>query len=138
MSRTGWPSLALLLICTFLAGCGTNVRWLLTEQGRLTPEADQLTTAAEGLSSGIERPVFDAEDKQLAACQFLTEAAAEAMQQKPSFGEQFVSDLSSVIVLLIPVAPVERCGDSIDKYRDSIARLKRELSKRGVVSGRQR
>ena len=41
------------------------------------------------------------------ACRFLTEATFEGMQRKASFGEQFISDLSAVIVLLVPVEPVE-------------------------------
>ncbi len=41
------------------------------------------------------------------ACRFLTEATFEGMQRKASFGEQFISDLSTVIVLLVPVEPVE-------------------------------
>lgn len=134
--RTGLSALALLLLCGLLAGCGTNVQWLLAEQGRLTPEADRLATAAESLGTGIEQPVYDAEDGQLAACRFLTEATVERMQQgQTSFGEQFVSDLSEVIVLLVPVAPVERCAESIHAYKDSIAQLERELIKLGVVAG---
>jgi hypothetical protein len=134
--RTGLTALALLLLCSLLAGCGTNVQWLLAEQGRLTPEADRLATAAESLGTGIEQPVYDAEDGQLAACRFLTEATVERMQQDdPAFGEQFVSDLSEVIVLLVPVEPVERCAESIHAYRDSIAQLERELIKLGVVAG---
>ena len=129
--------MALLLLCGLLAGCGTNVRWLLKEQGRLTPEADRLATAAEELGTGIEQPVYNAEDSQLAACRFLTEAAVEGMQRKPSFGEQFISDLSAVIVLLVPVEPVESCADSINAYRDSIAHLEGELVKLGVVAARQ-
>ena len=133
--RTGLPALALLLLCSLLAGCGTNVQWLLAEQGRLTPEADRLATAAEGLGTGIEKPVYDAEDSQLQACRFLTEATVERMQKDPTFGEQFVSDLSAVIVLLVPVEPVESCADSIKSYRDSIAQLEHELIKLGVVAG---
>jgi hypothetical protein len=134
--RAGLSALALLLLSSLLAGCGTNVQWLLAEQGRLTPEADRLATAAEGLGTGIEKPVYDAEDSQLQACRFLTEATVERMQQKdPTFGEQFVSDLSAVIVLLVPVEPVERCADSINAYRDSIAQLEHELVKLGVVAG---
>lgn len=133
--RTGSPALALLLLCSLLAGCGTDVQWLLTEQGRLTPEADRLATAAETLGTGIEKPVYDAEDSQLEACRFLTEATVERMQQDPTFGEQFVSDLSAVIVLLVPVEPVERCADSINAYRDSIAQLEHELIELGVVAG---
>lgn len=134
--RTGLPALAALLFCSLLAGCGTNVQYLLAEQGRLTPEADRLASAAEPLGTGIEQPVYDAEDKQLAECRFLTEATVDRMQQQnPTFGEQFVSDLSEVIVLLVPVGPVERCADSIHAYRDSIAQLERELIKLGVVAG---
>jgi hypothetical protein len=129
--------LALLLLCGLLAGSGTNVQWLLTEQSRLTPEADRLATAAEDLGTGIEQPVYDAEDSQLAACRFLTEAAVEGMQRKPSFGEKFISDLSAVIVLLVPVEPVESCADSIKAYRDSIAHLEGELIKLGAVAGTQ-
>jgi hypothetical protein len=132
--RTGLRAVALLLLCSLLGGCGTNVQWLLAEQGRLTPEADRLATAAESLDTGIEKPVYDAEDHQLEACRFLTEATVERMQQDPTFGEQFISDLSAVIVLLVPVAPVERCADSLEAYRDSIAELERELVKLGVVA----
>jgi hypothetical protein len=133
--RNVLPPLALVLLCSLLAGCGTNVQWLLTEQGRLTPEADRLAMAAEDLGTGIEQPVYDAEDGQLAACRFLTEATVEGMQRKPSFGEQFVSDLSAVIVLLVPIEPVESCADSLNAYRDSIARLEHELIELGVVAG---
>jgi hypothetical protein len=135
--RTGTPALVLLALCGLLAGCGTNVQWLMAEQGRLTPEADRLATAAEPLGTGIEKPVYDAEDAQLESCRFLTEATVQRMQQDPpTFGEQFVSDLSEVIVLLVPVEPVERCADSIKAYRESIAQLEHELIKLGVVAGK--
>ena len=136
LSRTGLPALAL-LVCGFLAGCGTDVKWLLTEQGQLTPEADRLTTAAEPLGTGLEKPVYDAEDSEQEACRFLTEATAERMQQKedPTIGQQMVSDLSVVIVQLVPIERVERCADSINAYRDSIAELERKLIVLGVVSG---
>jgi len=133
--RTGLHAFALLLLCSLLAGCGTNVQWLLAEQGRLTPEADRLATAAEALGTGIEQPVYDAEDAQLEACRFLTEATVERMQKDPTFGEQFISDLSVVIVLLVPVEPVERCAGSLNAYRDSIAQLERQLIQLGVVAG---
>jgi len=135
-NRTGLPALAVLLFCSLLAGCGTNVQYLLAEQGRLTPEADRLAGAAEPLGTGMEKSVYDAEDKQLADCRFLTEATVDRMQQQnPTFGEQFVSDLSEVVVLLVPIAPVERCADAIHDYRDSIAQLERELINLGVVAG---
>jgi hypothetical protein len=126
--------LAALSLCTVLAGCGTNVQWLLAEEGRLTPEADRLATTAEGLGTGIEQPVYDAEDAKLEACRFLNEATVERIENEPSFGEQFVSDLSAVVVLLVPVGPVERCADSLDAYRTSIAELERELIELGVIA----
>ena len=130
--------MALLLVCSLLSGCGTNVRRLLTEQGELTPEADRLAMAAEDRGGGMEQPLYDAEDRQLAACRFLTDAAAEGMAQKPSFGQQFVSDLSAVIVLLVPVEPVESCSDAIDAYRDSIAQIEQQLAELDGRSGTRR
>jgi hypothetical protein len=35
------------------------------------------------------------------ACRFLTKATFEGMPRKASFGEQFISDLSAVTVLLV-------------------------------------
>jgi hypothetical protein len=123
-----------LWLCGALAGCGTNVQWLLAEEGRLTPEADRLATTAETLGTGMEQPVYDAEDAKLEACRFLNEATVDRMQNEPSFGGQFVSDLSAVVVLLVPVGPVERCADSLEAYRTSIAKLERELIELGVIA----
>lgn len=132
--RTFPRGLALLLLCVLLAGCGTNVQWLLAEEGRLTPEADRLAVAAEALGNGIEQPVYAAEDAKIEACRFLNEATVDRIHNEPSFGAQFVSDLSSVVVLLIPVGPVERCADSLHAYRASIAALERELIELGVIA----
>ena len=130
--------MALLLVCGLLSGCGTNVQRLLTEQGELTPEADRLATAAEDRGGGMEQPLYDAEDRQLTACRFLTDAVAEGMAQKPSFGQQFVSDLSTVIVLLVPVEPVESCSDAIDAYRESIGQLEQQLAELDARTGTRR
>jgi hypothetical protein len=124
----------LLFLCAALAGCGTNVKWLLTEQSRLTPEADRLATIAEALGTGIEQPVYDAEDAKLEACRFLNEAAAERMQRSPTFTEQFVSDLSMVVVLLVPVGRVERCAQSLEAFRMSIAGLESQLMELGIIA----
>jgi hypothetical protein len=132
--RTVFHGLALLPLCALLAGCGTNVQWLLAEESRLTPEADRLATTAEALGTGIEQAVYDAEDDKLEACRFLTEATVDLMQREPTFAEQFMSDLSSVVVLIIPVGTVERCADSLDAYRTSIAQLERQLIELGVLA----
>ena len=134
-SQRGLFASTLLVLCGLLGGCGTNVRYLLSEQTRLAPEADRATAAAARFDTGIEKPVYDAEDKQFAACRFLTETAVEGMQRKPTFGEHFISDMSAVAVLLVPVKPVEKCAGAINAYRDSIAHLERDLIKRGVIAG---
>jgi len=127
--------LVFLPLCALLAGCGTNVQYLLAEESRLTPEADRVTNAAESLNNGIEKPVYDAEDAKLEACRFLHEATVQRMESaSPTFGQQFVSDLSSVVVLLVPVGPVERCADSVHAYGDSIAKLERKLVELGVIA----
>jgi hypothetical protein len=110
------------------------VQWLLAEEGRLTPEADRLATTAEGLGSGLEQPVYAAEDAKLEACRFLTEAVVDRMENEPTFGQQFVSDLSTVVILLVPIGPVERCSDALDAYRTSIATLESELIELGVIA----
>jgi hypothetical protein len=123
-----------LLACALLAGCGTNVQWLLAEESRLTPRADRLAQAAEAVGGGIEQPLYDAEDAKLQACRFLTEATLDLMQREPGFGEQFVSDLSAVVVLLIPVEPVESCARALHAYRESIAQLERRLIDLGALA----
>ena len=123
---------AFLLACALLTGCGTNVRWLLAEDARLTIEADRTTTAAEPLASGIEEPVYDAEYSKIEACRFLQDAVVQRMQKRPTFGEQFLSDLLAVAVLLVPVDTVERCSDSVRLFRKSIAQLRRKLIELGV------
>lgn len=125
-----------LLACAALPGCGTNVQWLLTEEGRLTSEADRLATAAEPLGTGVEEKVYVAEDAKLEACRFLTEATVERMQREPSFGEQFVSDLTSVVVLMVPIGPVEDCAAAIRAYGGSVAQLERELIDLGVLASK--
>lgn len=134
-SRGAVSTPVLLFLCGLLAGCGTNVQWLLAEEGRLTLEADRLVSVAEDAGNGMEQSVYDAEDAKHEACRFLTEATVERMQQEPTLGEQFVSDLSSVIVLVVPVGPVERCADALHAYRDSIAQLRRQLIDLGAVAG---
>lgn len=119
--------------CLPLGGCGTNVQWLMAEDGRLATEADRLTTAAEPLASGIETAVYDAEDAKIQACRFLQEAVAQGLEKTPTFGEDFLSDISTVAVLLVPFETVERCRDSVRHYRRSIVELRRKLNELGVT-----
>jgi hypothetical protein len=123
-----------LLLSVVLAGCGTNVKWLLAEQTRLEPKAHHLAEVAEGVGSGIEEPLYEAEDAKLEACRFMNDAAADRIQRTPSFGEQFLSELSMVVVLIVPVGTVERCAEALHAYRASIARLEAQLIELGVLA----
>jgi hypothetical protein len=117
-----------------LGGCGTNVRSLMAEDSRLVMEADHAVGVAETLGSGLEQPVYDAETTKGEACKFINDAVVDRMERDPSFGEQFTTDLSMFIVLLVPIGDVERCADAFEAYRDSVNALERQLVALGAMS----
>jgi hypothetical protein len=116
-----------------LGGCGTNVRSLMTQDGHLVVEADRVVSVAETLGTGLEQPVYDAEAAKGEACQFINDAVMDQMEREPTFGEQFKSDLSMFIVLLVPVGDVERCAHAFEAYRDSVNALERQLVALGAM-----
>ncbi len=118
-----------------LGGCGTNLVHLLAEDGRLTAEADELLTIAESTGNGLEEPVYAAEDRKLEACKFLNDAAMDQFERDYGFGEQFVSDLSQVIVLIFPVGQVEACAGAFRSYEQAVAELERQLVAQGALPG---
>jgi hypothetical protein len=118
-----------------LGGCGTNVRSLMAEDSRLVVEADRAVGVAETLGSGLEQQVYDAEENKGEACKFLNDAVVDRMQREPTFGEQFTTDLSIFIVLLVPIGDVERCADAFEAYRDSVNALERQLVALGAMTG---
>jgi hypothetical protein len=122
-------------IALALNGCGTNVRSLLAEDSRLVVEADRAVGVAETLDSGLEQPVYEAEAAKGEACKFINDAVVDHMERDPSFGEQFTTDLSMLIVLLVPVSAVERCADAFAAYRESVHTLERQLVALGTTTG---
>jgi hypothetical protein len=118
-----------------LGGCGTNVRSLMAEDSRLVVEADRAVGVAETLGSGLEQPVYDAEENKGEACKFINDAVVDRMEREPTFGEQFTTDLSMFIVLLVPIGDVERCADAFEAYRDSVNALERQLVALGAMTG---
>lgn len=110
-----------------VSGCGTNVQYLMSEESRVLSEADPVTMAAEELANGLEKPVYAAEQDKDRACEFLHAAALERFQSKPGLGEQFVSDLSSVVVLLFPIPRVERCAEAVGAYGAAVNALSRQI-----------
>ena len=118
-------SLALLLP---LSGCGTNVMYLLKEESRVMAEADPLLVSAEEAGNGMERQVYEAEAAKDEACGFLHSAVFDRFNRDPSFFEQFVSDLSAAVVLMVPVGEVEDCADAFDTYTAAVDDLANSIN----------
>ncbi len=110
-----------------LPGCGTNVLYILSEEGRVLAEAEPMVRSSEDLANGLEAPVYAAEDFKDQACEFLHAAVRDRMQRDAGFGEQFVSDLSSAVVLIFPIPQVERCAEALEAYRGAVATLSRKI-----------
>jgi hypothetical protein len=128
-------ALPLLALTFFLTGCGTNVMWLLSEESRIMAEADALVVSAEQAGSGLEVPVYEAEDAKNIACDFLHAAVFDRLQRDPGFFEQFVSDLSSAIVLMLPVSRVEECADAFAAYSAAVDTLAASISDAAELPG---
>ena len=110
-----------------LPGCGTNVLYILSEESRVLAEADPMVRSSEELANGLEVPVYAAEEFKDHACEFLHAAVRDRLQRTPGFGEQFVSDLSSVVALVFPVPQVERCAEALEAYSGAVAALSRKI-----------
>jgi len=117
-----------MVLTLLLSGCGTNVMYLLKEESRVMAEADPLVTSAEAAGNGLEQPVYEAESAKDTACEFLHAATLDRFHRDPGFFEQFVSDLSSAIVLMIPVAMVEDCADAFEVYSAAVDSLANTMS----------
>ena len=77
----------------------------------------------------FEKPVYAAEEFKDRACGFLHEAVLDHLQRNPGFGEQFVSDLTSVVVLLVPIQQVEHCAEALEAYSGTVDALSREIDR---------
>lgn len=117
-----------MVLTLLLSGCGTNVMWVLKEESRVMAEADALVTSAEEAGNGLEQPVYEAEAAKDEACQFLHSAVFDRFNRDPGFFEQFVSDLSAAVALMVPVAQVEDCADAFDSYSAAVDSLAGTLS----------
>ncbi len=137
--RTGpltmFRALPLLALTFFLTGCGTNVMWLLSEESRIMAEADPLVVSAELAGNGLETPVYEAEDVKNAACEFLHHAVFDRLQSDPGFFEQFTSDLSSAIVLMLPIGQVEDCADAFAAYSAAVDTLAATMNDAAKLPG---
>jgi hypothetical protein len=118
-------------VSLILAGCGTNVHWLVERDSAVLPQAAAVVSDAEQSSPELSEPVYAAEDNKIAACKFMNDAVVDRLQRDPGFGEQFVSDLGVVVALLVPIAKVERCADALDSYVATVNELEQRLNEVG-------
>ena len=137
--RTGpltmFRALPLLALTFFLTGCGTNVMWLLSEESRIMAEADPLVVSAEQAGNGLEMPVYEAEDVKNAACDFRHRAVFDRFARDPNFFEQFASDLSSAVVLMLPIAQVEDCAEAFAAYSAAVDSLAASMNDAAKLPG---
>lgn len=122
--------LPLIVLSLAVAGCGTDVMSLLREESKITWDAHAAAYTASELDLGLEKPIYDAEFAKMAACQQVDQSVTEYIANfgKLSFAEQFKSDLTRLLVFVLPVTQVEDCADAykayVHEYLTLSARLK--------------
>lgn len=134
---TGRPCIAFVLALTLLlAGCGTDVRSLLGKESKLAWDAHQLALAAADLEPGLENPLYDAGEAKQEACQPIDRSVIRAIERSGglSFGEQFVSDLSRLVVFVFPIGFVERCAEAHDDFEQEFVTLNDRLEEFDITA----
>ena len=93
--------------------------------GREPDDGRGRSAAGVGRRGGqrLETPVYEAEAAKDDACDFLHHAVFDRCNRDPSFFEQFTSDLSSAIVLMLPIGQVEDCADAFAAYSAAVDTL---------------
>ncbi len=86
-----------------------------------------MVRSSEELANGLEVPVYAAEEVKDQACEFLHAAVRDRLQREPGFGEQFISDLSSAVILIFPIPQVERCAEALAAYGGAVTALSRKI-----------
>ena len=110
-----------------LAGCGTNIPFLLEEEGRLMWRGDQALEAAD-FDADLQTPLYDAESRMQKSCESINRAVTEQRDTPDiSILAQLRTDLGLVIALLLPIKEVETCATAQDHYRQTLAALCQRL-----------
>ena len=132
MPTDTYRSLAVALFL-LLAGCGTNVKTLLEEDGRLFWQADPIVMAAEDLDRDLVEPFNAAETAKIEACDALHSAAEESIEENErSRVAEFWSDVTMLFVRVFPVESVERCARAHERYSQELDVLRKLLEEEGV------
>jgi hypothetical protein len=120
-------------LCLALAGCGTDIQWLLKRDSALVAKADEIAATAEAIDPELTTEMYDAEDAKRAACQSIYESISEQMTRRPSFAEELESDVGLFVAYLVPIEDVERCARAQDAYRTTVERLQSRLQGRAAA-----
>lgn len=122
-----------LALCLLAAACGSSPQSLLKEDSRLTWEASSIILAAEDLDDGLADAVYEAEAAKHEACEPIIGAAREQIYEgQGSFGERFLSDLTQVVSLIVPIRPIDRCARAQRAYKQQVSRLCQRLNARHI------
>lgn len=117
-----------------LAGCGTDVQWLLKRDSALVAKADEIAAIADSIDPALTTEMYDAEDAKRVACQTIYQSISELMTQRPSFGEELESDIGLFVAYLVPIDEVERCANAQADYRAAVGRLQARVQEGGATS----
>ena len=124
--------LPLAVACLALAGCGTDIQWLLQRDSALVAKADEIAAAAEAIDPQLTTEMYDAEDAKRAACETIYQAISEQMTRRPSFGDELESDFGLFVAYLVPIEEVERCARAQASYRTTVELLQRRVQGRAA------
>lgn len=117
-------------LCLALAGCGTDIQWLLKRDSALVATADEIAATAEGIDPELTTEMYDAEDAKRVACQSIYQSISEMMTQQPSFGDELESDVGLFVAYLVPIGEVERCARAQADYAAAVERLQSRVQER--------
>ena len=121
-------------LCLALAGCGTDIQWLLRRDSSLVAKADEIAAAAEAIDPELTTEMYDAEDAKRTACETIYQSISEQMTRRPSFGDELKSDIGLFVAYLVPIDEVERCAQAQADYRTAVDRLQRRVQGRAAAS----
>ncbi len=124
LCRAAGPAL-MSAVALGLTGCGTDVRGLLHEDGRLAMEAQMLTMEApSGLAAELQR--IDAEKQE--ACRFLYQEVNDRIAAgEPDLGDAILTDFGELFVRVVPIGRIEACADAQRRYAEAVEALRQHL-----------
>ena len=122
-------------LCLAVAGCGTDIHWLLKRDSALVTKADEIATAAEASDPELTKEMYDAEDAKREACEKIYKSISEQMTHKPSYGEELESDLGLFVAYMVPIDEVERCAKALDRYQATVDHLQERMKGQGTAPG---